>query len=202
MQYKRTIFSLRQNAEGASAIEFVIVATVFFFMMFVVIELGMYMFSRSVVESAATMASRAASIASQPYPFGCGDRICVARETARKKAGGLARANQMSFTMDLLSQGAPPTPEYCIDEGEFCDGISTNCIPGYAGGNIADTNGNGVLDCTSGSNGAGGGETVIMTIQYPYRLFIPIPMIQSLFGTPNGNILIIKSTTVIKNEAD
>lgn len=210
---RRLLSSLFRHREGATAVEFAIVATIFFFLLFTIIEFGMFMFTRSVVESAITRASRAASISSasptspQTMSNGqiCYDRTCVARETFKIRGAGLSNMNQVSFAMDLLTNGAPFGGDYCMESGNehFCS-PSSGCPTGttiidYGG----PTAGPGACDPSTSAAAANvQGATILLQIIYPYRLFIPIPMIQSLFQYPQEGVIPITVTTVIKNELD
>ncbi len=204
MQYRRSLFRLKTNADGATAVEFAIVAAIFFFVMFVIIEFGMYMFARSVMESAITQASREASIASFPstsYP-GCSDRVCVAKTTLLQRAGGLSNASNINFTMGKLTDGAPFGGDYCSSPNGYC--TSTNQTAAGSCASFVDINGNGQAFGCEGPSGASGGNAPGSTVQlravYMYRLFFPIPMIQTLFPGSSGGMIPIEVKTVIKNE--
>lgn len=201
MRRKHSLFRLKTNADGATAVEFAIVATLFFFVMFVVIEFGMYMFTRSVMESAVTQASREASIASFPstnYP-GCSDRVCVAKTALLQRAGGLSNAANINFTMGKLTDGAPFGGDYCQNSinPHYC------AFDGDCSTTFLDINQNGSPLC-EGPSGANGGNSPGSTVQlravYLYRLFFPIPMIKALFPSASEGMMPIEVKTVIKNE--
>lgn len=56
----RSFFSMRKNREGATAIEFALVAPVLFLFMFGTIEFGLIMFASSIVEGGTANAARLA----------------------------------------------------------------------------------------------------------------------------------------------
>jgi hypothetical protein len=203
---RHLLAAIGRHSDGATAVEFAIVASVFFMMMFVILELGMFLFTRSVMESAITHASRAASIASFPsaaFPS-CGDRVCVAQTVVQQKVAGLSNAANISFTMGLLTDGAPFGGDYCQDAGNehYCT-VGNGCPPGTLFTDIGGPPGSPICDPASGGGGAANvnGATIQLQAVYLHRLIIPIPFIRQMFNSPSNDVLPIIVTTVIKNES-
>lgn len=181
--------SLRRNQQGVAAIEFAIVAPVFFFILFSIIELGLVMFSATVIESATSSTSRSSRLGSDGA---AGDRVSYIREQIRTLSLGLIDADRILITTDLTTSYEE------IDKPERClvtpmPPIGT-CPPGAP---FDDTNGNGAYDGNLPALSIGSaGDIVRLRVYYPWTIISPLV---GAFMSDNGEY-IISSTTMVKNE--
>jgi Flp pilus assembly pilin Flp len=192
---KRVIILKRclNDRRGATAIEFAIVAFVFFMMMFAIIEYGLIMLTKVAIESSTIQISRSASIGS--VGAGCNDRVCEIRRLVQEKTLGLIDAQSVSVTATVVSgptTATPPKPDICLDNSATpypptCGVWQEN------GGDPLSYNPPAALGATSIGNA---GDVVEIRVTYLWRVLFP--MFRSYFGK-NG-VLTISASTVIKNE--
>lgn len=181
-----------KNTSGATAIEFAIVASVFFMMMFAIIEYGLIMFSKVIIESVTQQASRSVGIGN--HVAGCADRVCSIKKLVQEKSFGLIREESVRVTAkvvtDTTTATAPPIPDICLNDPKdpyaaVCtQWQENNGTPGYQPAG---------LDATSIGIA---GDLVEVRVTYLWRILFPF--FSQFFGQ-NG-VLTISSTTVVKNE--
>lgn len=198
MSIFKLIRRLHRDQQAAAAVEFAIVAGVFFMLMLGMIEFGLIMFSQVIVESAVQEASREVSIGKvDPACKGSseGERVCTAKNIIEKKTDYLIHPESVSISATVVSKStdaAPAVPDICLDN-------PTNPYTSTCSSSYEDNNGNGKYDpkgaMVEGDLGTGSSLVEIRTT-YLWRVFFPI--MQSKFGK-NG-VLTITSSTVVNNE--
>lgn len=181
---------LARNEDGATIIEFAIVAPVFFLLLMGVIEFGLIGLHSVALDAAVAQTSRVASIGNVPngYP----DRVSYIESELRRRTQNLINSDRVVISANLLSAGGAPTPpDICLSEPPTIGG---NCPPGTPYENV-----NGI----AGYQGAAqavtlgqSGDIVEIRAAYPWR--VQVPILKDLFGE-NGALL-LTSSTVVKNE--
>ena len=181
---------LRRTEEGATAVEFAIVAPVFFMMMFGIIEYGLILMTKIAIESATQQVSRSAGV--NKAVTGCSDRACQVRVLVQDKTFGLVNKNYVQVNSMVISSAtdpSPPIPDLCTDGGApnppSCSYyINNDGVPGYQqAGSV-----------TVGSVGAQN-ELVEIRVSYVWQVMMPllVPFFQD-------GVVRMSSATVVKNE--
>ena len=189
--------ALWKQREGATIIEFAIVAPILFFMIFALLEFGLILFSMVVIESATATVSR---VARTGFDGGAANREQFIRQLIDRKSAGLINASRIIITTDLTS---PPDtlvdePEECCPGGTCPGGVPVppvgTCPPGFP---FEDRNNNGVYDGVAASLNAGDtGEIVRYRVVYRWPLQFPGSSL--FFGGPD---FYIESNAFVQNEA-
>lgn len=192
MKRLQPIRRLCRNEKGATAVEFAIVAGAFFMLMFAIIEYGLIMFSRVIIESAIQQAGRSASIG-EIVP-GCSDRACSVKALVTKKTFGLIDNQSVFVTATVVSSPTtttPSVPDICLDS------ISTP-YPSTCLRWVENSGGPGYQQPVTLSGGDLGAAEKLVEIRATYLWRVIFPFFRSSFG-PDG-VYVITSSTVIKNE--
>lgn len=194
MTYKQCMLRFYRNQQGAAAIEFALVASAFFMLMFGVIEYGMIQFTKVAIESATIQVSRNASIGS--VTGSCADRVCEVKKLVQQKTQGLVRPESVLVNAVVVSNPTittPAKPDICLDNAVVP--YPATCVGAYV-----ENSGNPIAYDPPAALGAASignaGDLVEIRVTYLWRVLFP--MFKSYFGT-NG-VLTISSSTVIKNE--
>lgn len=206
---RRHVGEVRANQEGATIIEFALVAPIFFFLIFLMTELGLLVFTQVALESAMMQVSRSAAIGASSS--GC-DRVCTIQNLVQQKTLGLINSSNVSVQVNTLAAGGTTEPDTCIDSSgnpQVPIGVTASggCIcPG--GGTIwLDNNNNGHCDLPASLSVGNAGDLVEIRVSYPWKLMIPFldtvtfgnqGHTGSLYG--NNGIVVLSSSTVVKNE--
>ena len=188
--------ALVRHQGGATAIEFSIVAVVFFMLFMGIVEYGLFMMTQVAIESAVTQAGRAGSVAADGV-----DRTIVVRDAITAKTAGLIDAALVTITDGVVlsdgSGGAPPAPDICLaPSGSYPCIPPRTCplgTPWISGG---DPSHHTCTGSTTANSAGGPGDLVEIRATYPWHVLFPI--LSQFFGT-NG-VVLIQSTTVVKNE--
>lgn len=185
-----TIRTLPRDAKGATIIEFALVAPVFFFVIFCIIELGLLLFSQVALESATMQVSRASSLGGTSN--GC-DRACTVRRLVEQKTRGLINGERVRVEARPLAQGGlPPAPDICLSDPNSI----VSCAPNQPFKEVNGINGfQGTQDLNNASVGSAG-DLVEIRVNYPWRLMIPF--LDGIYG--QDGVVMLSSSTVIKNE--
>jgi Flp pilus assembly pilin Flp len=180
-----------RDQRGATALEFGLVAPVFFLIFVGIIEVGLIMFGVTTVETATAIAAREAAIgaASGTPPADLQDNI---RQRVRDIAGGLVNGNSIVVTTAVdTDYGDLGLQEPCIPENPT---NPCNC----PSGNFEDYDGDGVFDCTIAPLNLGGpGDIISIKTSYAYAFFTPL--VGNLLGNASGR-LIFESVAYYRNE--
>ncbi|NBO18658.1 MAG: pilus assembly protein [Proteobacteria bacterium] len=178
---------IRQQ-EGATIIEFAVVAPVLFLMLAGIIELGLILFTTSALEGATNVGAR---IGKTGFTSGGLSREDYIRSEIVRLTGGFLNTSQLNIS--ILSYSSFSN----IGQPEPCLSPTTPPCPGVSGVNFVDINGNNQWDADQGSASAGGsGSVVLYRVTYPWRLFTPI--MASILGS--GGIYTITATSAVRNE--
>lgn len=184
---------LKHDQTGAAAVEFAVVAGVFFMLMFGIIEYGMIMLTKVAIESTAIQVGRQASIGN--VSAGCADRVCEIQRAVAEKTQGLVDAESVNVSTTVISSptsAAPPVSDICLDNPD--NPYPTTC------GAWQENNGSPEsYDPPSALNGGAvgnGGDLIEIRVTHLWHVLFP--MFRSYFGD-NGAVT-ISATTVIKNE--
>jgi hypothetical protein len=194
MMRRHFIQCIDENQQGAAAVEFAIVASAFFMLMFGIIEYGMIQFTKVAIESATIQVSRNASIGT--ITGGCADRVCEVKKLVQQKTQGLVRPESVLVNATVVSVSTtttPPKPDICLDN--VATPYPASCTGSWVenGGNPMEYDPPAGLDAASIGNA---GDLVEIRVTYLWRVLFP--MFKSYFG-PDG-VLTISASTVIKNE--
>lgn len=194
--YNRAMKILRKltsNQDGATIIEFAVVAPIFFFIIFCIIELGLLLFSQVALESATMQVSRSASICNQSAGGAGADCASAVRELIRQRTRGLINGENIVVEANTLAAGGVQTqPELCGTNPPRA--VATGACP--AGTPFQDTNNNGRYDGIGNVSTGNAGDLVEIRVSYPWRIMIP--MMEHVYG--NNGLLMLSASTVIKNE--
>lgn len=188
-----------KSEDGATILEFALVAPVFFLLLMAIIEFGLIMFTSVALESAVMQASRDASIGKcATPPCGHGDRVSYLQNRIVQKTQGLIGSDQVVVTAKrVVDSGELPVPDVCLKDGKATVGGACNGCPPGGQCTYEETNGINGYQGDAGSLALGAaGELVEIRVMYPWM--VQVPIMRRFFGT-NG-IMMISSSTVIKNE--
>ncbi len=168
--------------DGATAIEFALVAPILFLLMMGIIEFGLVLFADNVIENAASVGARF-GITGSDYAGegrvakptkGTVDRVTVIRENIRQKAGSLLDPARLSISCQSL-------------------GNTFGSLPASSAGDYACS---GKVDNDKSCKDIGGGDAaVVYTVAYCWNFFTPI--IGKFFPE---NHLLLESSMVVHNE--
>ncbi|MEJ0009190.1 MAG: TadE/TadG family type IV pilus assembly protein [Alphaproteobacteria bacterium] len=201
-----------RHREGATIIEFAIVAPIFFLLILGIIEFGLILFSSVAIESIVMMASRTASLgatsnAAMPACNGSATTADFIKCYVKQRGAGLINGGAISVVAVPYTGGAPAAPvlpDVCLDSGTPSSAPDTctqymevNSIPHYQGQNDP---------LVTQSNAGTGGQLVQITAYYPWKVMIPF--VSQYFGchdtqnTPGcaPGVIMITSSTIVKNE--
>ncbi len=135
---------LRKQKDGATAVEFALVAPIFFLLMMGIVEFSLIMFASSVVENATTMAAR----------YGITGDNYSAPDAFQQNTAGLSREAFIESAIKDLSSGLLDPEKVDITHKTFS-----------SLGSGAQT--------SSGAYGDGG-DTVLYTVTYAWPIFTPL----------------------------
>jgi hypothetical protein len=176
--------------DGASLIEFAVVAPVIFLLMIGILELGLIFFTSSVLEGATNIGSR---IGRTGYSAG-GDRLTYIRDEITRLSGGFLDPARLQIEplsyhgFENVGQPEPCNIGVCTPETPIGDPSNPN---------FEDVNGNGIWDADQGKAGVGGaGEIVLYKVYYPWQVFTPL--IGNLIAE-NGEVR-IEAVATVRNE--
>ena len=180
------IISFQKHQEGATAIEFAIIAPVLLLIMFGIIEFSMAMFTQSIMEGATTLTSRLGKTGYSDQGVSREDTI---RNALQARAGIFLDPTKITITSKFYGQF-----DQIGDAEPYIDKNHNNRYD--TGETYTDVNGNGHWDADMGEQGYGdANDIVVYTVTYPWKIMTPI---MKPFFT-NG-ILNLRSVAVVKNE--
>ena len=196
---KHPLRTLFRHTGGATAVEFAVVATMFFTLFMGVIEYGLFMMTQVAIEGAVTQAGRAGSIST----LGGLDRVTAVQNLVEEKTHGLINAGSVAVTTGVVEtangasgSGAGAAPDICEPAGAdpFPCSPTRPCPPGtpFIPGGAPDA----VCTGPASTSVGGPGDIVEIRVSYPWKVLFPI--LGQFFG--NHGVVIIQSTTVVKNE--
>ena len=184
----------RKN-DGATIIEFAIVAPIFFLIMFGMIEFGLFMYHRTTVERIAVEISRLVSIGKTV------DSVCSGTKTqlefincvVEDRSSALMNGDRLQVQVKTLADGGTTVPDICLADPENPSSAPETCTI------YEDVDGNGVYRGSSTSNFGANGDAVEIRLSYPWA--VKFPLMSDYFGSAdNKGIVMISASTIIKNE--
>ncbi len=182
-----------KRRDGATAIEFALIAPIFFLIVLGLMEVGLFMYTSVAVESIVARSGREASIGN--LVGGAGSRSDQVQEMIRQSTRQLIGGQMTQVNARVLDveqnngYSGGQEPDLCFDPY----GVG---VP-FCNGQFEDANGNGQYDADTTANNAGNAEEVVeITVRLPWRA--NFPMVRDLFG-PDG-FAVIRASTIVKNE--
>ncbi len=211
MKYiKRPVFSgLFRSNDGATIIEFAVVAPVFFLIMFGMMEFGLYMYHKITVERIAVDVSRISSIQKISDSSCPTDTSKTTKErqidyikcVVKEKSSALINGDRTQVQIANLSAGeTSKAPDICLNDPEH----PSSETPKEDCKIYEDVDGDGNYTPSGGintgsTNVAGVGDVIEVRISYPWS--IQMPFMSQFFGGPAHNgVVMISESTIIRNE--
>jgi len=196
-----------RNRDGASLVEFAIVAPVFFLLIMGIIEFGLFMFHKVAIEAITMQVGREASLNTSSGYGNCNggnDRYAYIRCYVREKSSGLINGDQVEVNINTVAQGGTTAPDICLEGGTPS---TTSCPPG---GSFEEVNGIPDFQGTSTLNRPGAaGELIEVRVSYPWQVLVPFmskiigseqPPTKAGDPPTRSGVVMITSTTVFRNE--
>jgi Flp pilus assembly protein TadG len=174
------------SQDGATIIEFAVVAPIIILTVIGFIEVALMFFTNAVLEGAANVASRSGKTGYSPESV---ERERFIREEIQRLSGGFLAQELLSIRiLSYQDFSVVGQPEPCANRND-----SPPCRNGFV-----DVNGNGRWDADQGRNGVGKrNDAVLYTITYNWQVITPL-MRAVLSG--NGGSYQISAVTAVKNE--
>jgi Flp pilus assembly pilin Flp len=184
---KRGTRLLRRNEEGATIVEFALIAPTLMLFVMGIIEVAMVLFVSMLLEGSVREAGRYGITG---YVYQGFDRIAIIRKIVEENTIGLVDMEKVKIeTLTYQSFSAVGQPE------PFSDTNGNGQRD--AGEPFNDVNGNGTWDDDMGVNGAGGpGDIVVYTITYDW------PLLTTFLGDLMGRagIMQLSASYAVRNE--
>ena len=184
---KRGTRLLRRNEEGATIVEFALIAPTLMLFVMGIIEVAMVLFVSMLLEGSVREAGRYGITG---YVYQGFDRIAIIRKIVEQNTIGLVDMEKVKIeTLTYQSFSAVGQPEPFNDT--YGNGQRD------AGEAFYDVNGNGTWDDDMGVNGAGGpGDIVVYTITYDW------PLLTTFLGDLMGRagIMQLSASYAVRNE--
>lgn len=178
---------LRRAEDGASILEFALVAPTLMLLVIGIVEVAMMLFVNTLLEGSVREAARYGITG---YVFEGYDRIAIIRNIVRQNTIGLVDMEHVRIeTLTYSSFTAIGKPEPFSDNNG--NGVRDS------GEAFNDVNGNGQWDSDMGVAGAGGpGDIVVYTISYDW------PMLTAFLGDllGHGGLVTLRASYAIRNE--
>lgn len=206
----RRNFRLRRIAaaqEGATILEFAIVAPMLLLIMMAIIEYGLIQFNRAALESVVAQAGRQASLGvTSDDRTGCSksnqvDYVkCYIQVKTEDLIGNQGEGGNIIITATPLVVGTSTgakQPDICLSDPPSVTSCPNN-IP------YIDRNGNGLFDGLAETNSYGAnGQLMHVRVYYPWRTILPY--LDRFFAQSDneGNragVIMLTAATIVKNE--
>lgn len=173
--------------EGATAIEFAVVAPVLMLLMFGIIEFSLIMLVSNIMESATSISSR---LAKTGYAESGMSREETILASVEEHAGTLLDPAKLTVTSKYYAQFDQ------IGDAEPWNDANHNGVA--EAGEYDDINGNNQYDSDMGLAGYGNAEDIVVyTVSYPWAVMTPI--LREIIGDAQGNFT-VTAHAVVKNE--
>ena len=174
--------------DGATAIEFAVLAPILFLIVFAIIEFSLILSASMVVESSTNISSR---LGKTGYTEAGQSRQDMIYQLVRDKSHGLLNPDYITINTKSYSDLTninQPKPYTDSNNNHVHDSNET----------YNDINGNGQWDADMGATGLGGADAIVVyTVSYNWQ--IKTPIFRELIGGTTGTFP-ISSTVVVKNE--
>jgi len=177
----------RTAVDGATAVEFAIIAPVLIFLTFAIVESGIAFAADIVLKNATYDAARTGRTG---FVSENSTQDATVKAKIRNQAGVFMDADKLVITsLSYKGFDALKKPEPFTDKNG--NGVRDD------GENFTDVNGNGVYDIDQGANGYGGtAQVVLYTVTYPWTFHTPV--LKQLVG--NDGTVELTATAVVQNE--
>lgn len=181
-----------RDRSGATIVEFAIVAPVFFLLLLGVIQFGLVMFNRAVIEAVVVQVSRTAALGKASSSC---DRVCTIKAAVSAKSFKLMNSDKITVTANPVASGGTRVPDICLTVDP--PSAPAVCPPASGGGaNYEDRNGIAGYQGEANMSVGEAGDIVEVRVSYPYKLLIPF--VGKYIG--DNGVMMISATTVVKNE--
>jgi hypothetical protein len=204
MKYrKRSSFAkLFDRDDGATIIEFALVAPVFFLVIFGMFEFGLFMYHKVIIENIAVEVSRAASLGKTSdggdcsYPNDAAGRISYIECVVKQKSSVLINGDKTEVQIVNLQNGETIVPDICFDTDPPSSSPGTCTV-------YEEVNGKPEYQGAAASEASGGGALIEVRISYPWS--VQIPLMNQFFQRTDSqgntrNVVMITASAVIRNE--
>jgi Flp pilus assembly protein TadG len=177
----------RRHNEGATAVEFALIAPAFFIVTWGTVEVGMLAFASTLLEGAVREAGRAGITGYAPAGK---SREQYVKDTVKKFTANFLDIDKITIdTKSYASFSNVGQPEVFVDLPPFNGNYD-------AGEAFTDTNGNGKWDSDQGKTGLGDpGSVVLYTLTYKWDFFAGYA--KEIFGVPSVNLT---AAVAVRNE--
>lgn len=200
----RSARALLRDREGATIVEFALVAPAFFFLLFCIVEFGLIQFSKVALESATAQVARDATLgkSSDSECSSSTDRASYIRCLFEHRTSGLINSENIYITAEVVTGntgGVQFVPDICLTNPPRVGG---SCPPGTP---YEEMNGMAGFQGGQESMSVGGaGDLIEVKVFYPWK--VAIPFFDRYFGNVNpdtgerSGVIMLTSSTVVKNE--
>jgi Flp pilus assembly pilin Flp len=177
----------RSSNDGATAVEFAIIAPVLIFLTFAIVESGIAFAADILLKNATYDAARTGRTG---FISQDATQDATVKQKIRSQVGVLMDADKLVITsLSYKGFDALKKPEPFIDKNG--NGVRDD------GENFTDVNGNGVYDKDQGASGYGGtAQVVLYTVMYPWTFHTPV--LKEIVG--NNGTIELTATAVVQNE--
>lgn len=177
----------RRRNEGATAVEFALIAPAFFMVTWGTIEVGMLALASTLLEGAVREAGRAGITGYAPTGQ---TREQYVKDTVKKFTANFLDIDKIAIeTKSYSSFSNVGQPEAFVDRSPYNGTYD-------AGESFSDTNGNGKWDSDQGKTGLGDpGSVVLYTLTYKWDFFAGYA--KEIFGVPSVNLT---AAVAVRNE--
>jgi Flp pilus assembly pilin Flp len=175
------------SEDGATAVEFAIIAPALFFLTFAIVESGIAFAADILLKNATYDAAR---MGRTGFISENSTQDATVKEKIRAQAGVIMDVDKLVITsLSYKGFNELKKPEPFTDKNG--NGVRDN------GENFTDVNGNGVYDLDQGANGYGGtAQVVLYTVKYPWTFHTP--GLKEIVG--NNGTVELTATAVVQNE--
>jgi len=182
-----TIKRFRCSEDGATAVEFAIIAPALIFLTFAIVESGIAFAADILLKNATYDAARTGRTG---FVSEDSTQDATVKEKIRSQAGVLMDVDKLVITsMSYKGFDVLKKPEPFTDKNG--NGVRDD------GENFTDVNGNGAYDLDQGANGYGGtAQVVLYTVTYPWTFHTPV--LKQIVG--NNGTVELTATAVVQNE--
>jgi hypothetical protein len=187
----------RKN-DGSAIIEFALVAPLFFLLVFAMLEFGLFLYSKIIVENIAVEISRTASIG-KPSDSQCPDAVdrpAYIKCIVKHRSSVLINGDKTQVQIIKLADGETLVPDICFDVNPPSSEPATCSV-------YQEVNENSGYQGAQASNLGVGRQLIEARISYPWSVLMPL-MGQFFKKTDNKgntrNVVMITASTVIRNE--
>lgn len=183
--------SWRGDESGATALEFALVAPVFFLLLFGIIEYSVILFAKSVIEGATSVTSRLGKTGYEEEGLSRQDMLTA---LLKERSFGVLDPEKIEITTLVYQNFA----DIGMAEPLSVDTNGNGVYDAAGGDQYQDINGNGQWDDNLGQAGlGGGGDIVVYKVHYPYQIHTPV--MSEFLGDAEGNMP-LDASVVVRNE--